>query len=456
LAESELERFLEACDSAGPLQLGLAGPGRPGEELRRFLQPFVVIGKFEGADLHLDHPDISRRHAYLQMIAGRLYCIDLASRSGTFWESGPGRYGWLDPGQSIGIGPFRIRPWERGGRGEEVVPFKVDSAIPPTSSKFEQTSLPEVTLEFGNERSAPREWRFDRSLVLLGRSPVCKLRLPDPDGSKVYCSLVRTTAGVWVVDLLGSPGTILNGARVRCRKLEDGDELLLGRRHIRLRIGEPVARLGGFAPLSIAPADPVEPDHEHPAITPSSSSSWELPETVTERALATERTLLSDPLLAPLIQEFGNIQQQMADQFQQALMMMFRLFNGMHQEQMALIREELAQLHRLTEEHRALQLKLEYRPPSPEPEVRSKPRRESETSKVARPRPSPALPQEAVRDEGAPSVSPGAASQPQSSFPREGAEDIHAKLFERLAAIQSEREGRWQRLLNSVMGKGSD
>ena len=32
---------------------------------------------------------------------------------------------------------------------------------------------------------------------------------------------------------------------------------------------------------------------------------------------------------------------------------------------------------------------------------------------------------------------------------------IHADLFDRLAAIQEERQGRWQRLVESLTGRGS-
>ena len=55
-------------------------------------------------------------------------------------------------------------------------------------------------------------------------------------------------------------------------------------------------------------------------------------------------------MLAPLVNHFGDIQQQMFDQFQQAMAMMLQMFGTMHREQMEVIRGELDRLHDLTEE----------------------------------------------------------------------------------------------------------
>ena len=61
------------------------------------------------ADLLLDHDDVSRRHTYLQVVEGRLFFIDLDSRIGTRLDSVQTESGWLDPGQSLGVGPYTVR-----------------------------------------------------------------------------------------------------------------------------------------------------------------------------------------------------------------------------------------------------------------------------------------------------------------------------------------------------------
>ena len=55
-------------------------------------------------------------------------------------------------------------------------------------------------------------------------------------------------------------------------------------------------------------------------------------------------------MLVPLVNQFGVMQQQMMDQFQQTISMLVQMFGSMHRDQMDLIREELDQLRDLTKE----------------------------------------------------------------------------------------------------------
>src|SRR4051794_9957635 len=95
VSEPPPDPFLDACGSTGPLRLVVRGPGASGDEVRSFPRPFAVVGRDGAADLVLDHPEVGRRHAYLQLIAGRLFCADLRSRTGTRWDGGPRTMGWI-------------------------------------------------------------------------------------------------------------------------------------------------------------------------------------------------------------------------------------------------------------------------------------------------------------------------------------------------------------------------
>ena len=70
---------------------------------------------------------------------------------------------------------------------------------------------------------------------------------------------------------------------------------------------------------------------------------------------------LSESMLVPLVNQFGLMQQQMFDQFQQAMAMMVQMFGTMHRDQMAVIRAELDRLRDLTEEFHALKDELANR-----------------------------------------------------------------------------------------------
>jgi hypothetical protein len=74
-----------------------------------------------------------------------------------------------------------------------------------------------------------------------------------------------------------------------------------------------------------------------------------------------ERGEITESLLVPLMNQFGQMQQQMLDQFQQAISMIVQMFGTLHQDQMATIREELDQLRDLTREFHALKLELAAR-----------------------------------------------------------------------------------------------
>ena len=99
-----MNHFQFSCGATGPLRL--IGGGREWT----LSQPFAVIGRDGASDVVLNHRQVSRRHAYLQVIQGQMFCMDLGSRTGIQWHDGrPSASGWVDPDQGIRIGPFEVR-----------------------------------------------------------------------------------------------------------------------------------------------------------------------------------------------------------------------------------------------------------------------------------------------------------------------------------------------------------
>ena len=479
MSNQSADLFLEACGAGGPWHLSAEGPDRQGTDVEAFPLPFAVIGRDPQADLVLRDAEVSRRHAYLQVLAGRLFCVDLQSRTGTHWETGPEESGWLEDGQGVRVGPYGLRRADGGG-----VPAAEDFH-PLASRPPEPQHLPDVTLEFIEGPAQFTTWRMNRVLTLVGRAQNCKVKLYDPSVSNIHCSLLRTPVGVWAIDLLGRDGIAVNGTGVRWSRLDDGDELRVGKFVIRVRYQS--AASVGLPPLaSMAPPRPpagsgspllpaVVPGHGGPLLPASQSS---------------------DPtasLLMPLVNQFALMQQQMFDQFQQTVMMMVQMFGSMHKEQMGLIREEMARVDELTRELHALQAELarrpQERPAESPPEVeedRAAPAvNPSAGSAADRPVPQePAAPAAAApptetavnghpAEQAAPS-SPAAAAGPLGSAagPGQGTPmppeqpvpdtppagggavaDVHVWLHQRIAEIQKERQSRFQRILNYVLGK---
>jgi pSer/pThr/pTyr-binding forkhead associated (FHA) protein len=437
VGEGAAEFFLKSCGAKGPLRLSVDGPDGSAAGTWVFHRPFVIVGRSVEADVPLDHEDVSRRHAYLQLIDGRIFCIDLESRCGTRWETGPEPWGWVEDGRPVQIGPYKIHPVGMGLERASGASGSEEAAHLPISRSYEQPGLTPVTLEFlGSQPQAP-PWQVSRPLVLLGRSNACRIKLAGTEVSAIHAGLVRTPAGVWLVDLLSRSGSLINESPTRFGQLNDGDEVGIGPHRIRVRLGH----RSGVPALISSPT------------RGASSTSMAIPDGLVGN-LAPAGT---EAMIGPLIREFGQMHQQMGDQFQQALLMMFRMFSGMHQDQMALIREEMARILRLSEEQQALQAELAAHLPRLVLDPRAVP-------DVVRPDALVIPP---------PGPSRGESSPPAGSAPADGVQSIgspgrlhptpqtgqnsdqhHDELISRIATLQKENQGRWQKLLSTVIGRG--
>ena len=199
-------------------------------------QPFAVIGRDLRADVVLDHADVSRRHVYLQVIEGRVFWVDLESRTGTRNESESQRFGWLEGGRTLFVGPYVIR---RFVGDSQAIEKRHRSDLPRNTPFVARPSThatqSEVALEFLNGPSQSMLKPVHRVLSLIGSASGCKFRLTDSSVSRFHGSLLQTSAGLWIVDLLGQKGITVNDVPVRCSRLVDGDVVRIGRYQIRIR-----------------------------------------------------------------------------------------------------------------------------------------------------------------------------------------------------------------------------
>src|SRR5580704_8659042 len=142
----------ERDDSAllpGMFRLAVSGPEEPEPTLLPVNGPIALIGRDESCLCRLKHPDVSRRHAYLQAIFGRIFCIDLGSRTGTHWSDTSRKSGWLDPDSPIRTGPYQIQIVDSIGLGKPSAPFPENfSPLDPYAGQL--GPLPRVELEIFN------------------------------------------------------------------------------------------------------------------------------------------------------------------------------------------------------------------------------------------------------------------------------------------------------------------
>ena len=231
-----MKSFLAACGVEDSLQLIVQSQSTNESRLQPLYQPFAIIGRDPRADVALDHLQVSRRHVYLQVVKGRAFWIDLESRTGTRTAREARTVGWLDGSQALQVGPYVIRRFAdhrtNGAKGaRDVLP----KDTPLLARACDHTPLPEVALEFLNGPLQSMSRPVHRVLSLIGSAGGCKFRLTDPSVSRFHCSLLQTSAGLWIIDLLGQRGIIVNEVPVRFGRLVDGDVVRIGRYQIRIR-----------------------------------------------------------------------------------------------------------------------------------------------------------------------------------------------------------------------------
>jgi pSer/pThr/pTyr-binding forkhead associated (FHA) protein len=390
-----MKSFLNACGLTDSLQLVVESQSAEDGELRLLHQPFAVIGRDPRADIVLNHARVSQRHAYVQVVDGRAFWVDLDSRTGTQSDGQPQKSGWLEGQRTVRAGPFVIRRVAGESHPDnERVQGILPRDVPLVARAQSRAPLAEVALEFLNGPAQSMAWPVHRVMSLIGSASGCKFRLTDASVSRFHGSLLRTEAGFWIIDLLGHHGITVNEMPVRFSQLADQDVLKIGRYQIRVkcrpsRVGSGnglsiPARAKPFTPLAhhgraakglmfpdwVAAVPPFEHAKEaenragFPAEIKAVTTSSPNVELVPSKAASVPVMAPSESaesMLVPLVNQFGLMQQQMFDQFQQAMAMMLQMFGTMHRDQMDVIRAELDQLSDLTEEFHALKTELSER-----------------------------------------------------------------------------------------------
>jgi pSer/pThr/pTyr-binding forkhead associated (FHA) protein len=498
MIETVMRVFLDACGLSSALILECDDPGLPaGASIwHEHGLPFVIVGRDARSDFQLNDPLISRRHAYLQVLAGRLFCFDLDSRSQIRWEGAdqPATKGWLEQEHFVWLGRYRVR-W-RGLLGSNAQ--DANTLDPLTSSLVDEAlanPLPEAQLELpiriGESLSS---WSISPQLSVIGKSSQCQLVLTDNSISTYHASLVRTPLGIWVVDLLSREGIWVNGTRVRWAWLDDGDTLRIGRfsfvlryRTLPERISRqdvpvdagaifattPVAAAGKSAALPVKVEKPLALRSSRASRSPNPLapySSVAAPLSVGPRG-GDEWNLTPGYGVGPGAMWSQHIQ--FLEMLHSEMILMVRMFMTMHREHVDSIREELDRVQQLTRELETLQAKLGESPKSERVPPKSgadrerretKPRLSAKTNREHRSRDSSSAGRTESRENRKP---PDLAvnSEVESAPPRHAIDserrdeahampldtaEFHAQITKRITELQRERQGYWRRILNVI------
>jgi pSer/pThr/pTyr-binding forkhead associated (FHA) protein len=420
MSKYSAEAFLEACGATSPLRLSAEHPG--GADQCVLNQPFAIVGRDSRADVRVIDPDAARRHLYLQVLCGRLLCLDLTK------SSPDGRrlplHRWVTVGSEVRLSSSTVRLIDAPG---------------PTSHP---QAWPHVTLSISGSTTDKADVKFRHPLVLIGQAHECQVRLRDERVSRFHCALVNTTAGLWVVDLLGRGGITLNGMLVRTARFDEGDELRIGGAFaIQFRPTstgqQPPTADSTLVAVGLPPA-PSSPETTLPALVPQEAEPRPL---VTLEGAILPSTFAGSETSMALA--FARLQQQMMEQFQLTMTNVISAFREVHRDQMKMLRQELARIQQLTDELSALKGQLHElrtepsaRLRGPAPAAAKTPEPSDAAARVASKLPLPKAGQ--LSERPAPSTATRA--------------DVHAWLSGRVDAVQKERDGRWQKIFSLLSG----
>ncbi|CAN5643641.1 hypothetical protein BH23PLA1_BH23PLA1_24640 [soil metagenome] len=258
----------------GQLRLRIRPPdGRPGRVLR-IARPFALIGRGAGADLRINAPDASTRHAYLHLDHRGLFGVDLATRTGTRFSGAPLAAAWLRPGEAFEIADHQIEVLEAALDPNSPFPppgpaSNAQGPIDPLADAS-KSSLVRLTLFPHQPPWEPRD--VGSELLFLGRGLHCGIQVVGESVARVHAVLFRNAQEAFVVDLSGGRTQINDRAVPRAAPLREGDVLAIGSVRFEVRVLPPEA------PRPSLPTRKIPVELAETLLVPRESSGWSMPD----------------------------------------------------------------------------------------------------------------------------------------------------------------------------------
>lgn len=244
MSESFASMLQYAVGNSAPIRLLVRGGSSP-PNVVELASPFAIVGRARDCDVTIAQDKVGYRHAYLQVIGGRIACVDLLSAGGIHWD-GPPFQGWISAAHRFRIGDSWLQVFDDGWQADASLPSPQEFK-PRSEQRPEFGVLPQVDLELLNTSAKGTMWPINRVITLLGRDERCRITCADENISKVHCSLLLLPTGLWVIDLLGKGGIKVNGETVKGCLLTADAELEIGRYRLRTR----------YAPANVVMPPPI-------------------------------------------------------------------------------------------------------------------------------------------------------------------------------------------------------
>ncbi|HET9948677.1 MAG TPA: FHA domain-containing protein [Longimicrobiales bacterium] len=218
--------------------------GRRTMQVYDFKQPSIIIGREEGADVLIDNPSVSRRHAEIRLGDEGWLIEDLGSSNGTFLRGERIREPQpIGLGDEIGFGKFTIV------FGKALVDGEHPPAGPAAAQRHDSASTAQGTMhihphevrellqEADRKKRAHLLWESggqrgthylsEAPAVLIGTDELCDVRVPK--APKHHLLVIHTPGKGCDVRYLGTFGSMtVRGRSTKRARLRNGDVVTSG------------------------------------------------------------------------------------------------------------------------------------------------------------------------------------------------------------------------------------
>ncbi|HEY7795271.1 MAG TPA: DHA2 family efflux MFS transporter permease subunit [Gaiellaceae bacterium] len=186
----------------------------------------LALGR-EGTDVLIEDPEVSRRHARVRPVDGKLEVTDLGSVNGTYVNGERVHEATLlADGDTFSLGQTTIRA---------EIPEAAPRAAATVAAPRPAPEVPPPVL-VGREGGVEGQRITVEGDVLLGREGADVL-VDDPEVSRQHALVRPLDGGLEITDLGSVNGTYVNGERIHDpRRLVDGDVVTLGRNSFAVEI----------------------------------------------------------------------------------------------------------------------------------------------------------------------------------------------------------------------------
>lgn len=409
-----MDAFFEECGGRDPLRVEL-WPRDGGTSVSvEFHKPYILVGRGPGADMGVDNDGTAMRQLYFQLVAGRLYAVQLSEDYPTHQGDDLWRSGWVTPGDLFGIHETNLRvfnPVQASRSGPADAPISSPLAVAASGE-------PLYTLECGHATDQARLVTNHRPLLLIGRSPPAKIRVRHRTLCPTHAAIVTTPNGFWVVDLSYEGGLKVNGEAVAVAPLHHGDVFHCGKVPFRFTLPTNSERAGRPTTLTLDPPAAAAP-HRHPSAFVNFA-----PTPIPVTAVSVEAVQVGT-----VLDQVAQVQQHSFEQFRQMLGTVVQMMSVVMTDQRAFVKDELDRMERMM----LAMARPAHQPPPPA----------ALPAPVAAP-PTPVAPPAYAVPRPAVAPSP----TPQNDV------HLHNWVETQLQSLQQEQDTLWNKLKRRVSGDG--